>query len=78
MCATMANGTSRHGGVGEPTPIHPHPFRHFRRTQVRQIVRMTKSLPSARKQAGWARLRMAYLGVGDDEVREIMRGVRHH
>jgi hypothetical protein len=42
---------------------------------VRQLVRATKSLPIAQKQAGWARLQLAYLSVGDDEVREAMRAV---
>jgi integrase len=58
------------GGAGEPAPVHPHLFRHAR---VRQIVRTTKSLPIAQKQAGWSRLQMAYLTVGDDEVRAAMR-----
>ena len=63
---------SRHGKAGEPAPVHPHLFRHAR---VRQIVRQTKSLPIAQKRAGWARLQLAYLSVGDDEVREAMRTV---
>ena len=53
-------------------PVHPHLFRHAR---VRQIVRTTKSLPIAQKQAGWSRLQMAYLSVSDDEVRVAMEGV---
>jgi hypothetical protein len=53
--------------------VHPHLFRHAR---VRLIVRTTKSLPIAQKQAGWSQLQMAYLTVGDDEVREAMKNVR--
>jgi hypothetical protein len=41
---------------------------------VRQLVRSTKSLPLAQEQAGWSRLQMAYLSIGDDEARELMRG----
>jgi len=52
--------------------VHPHLFRHAR---VRQLVRQTKSLPLAQKQAGWSRLQMAYLTIGDDEARELMRQV---
>ena len=55
-----------------PADVHPHLLRHAR---VRRIVRTTKSLPVAQKQAGWSRLQLAYLSVGDDEVREAMRGV---
>ena len=58
--------------AGAPAPVHPHLFRHAR---VRQIVRQTKSLPLAQKQAGWSRLQMAYLTLGDDEARELMRRV---
>jgi integrase len=60
------------GGAGSPAPVHPHLIRHAR---VRQIVRQTKSLPLAQKQAGWSRLQMAYLTLGDDEARELMRRV---
>lgn len=42
---------------------------------MRQIVRQTKSLPIAQKQAGWSRLQMAYLSVSNDEVRLAMRSV---
>ena len=42
---------------------------------MRQIVRQTKSLPLAQKQAGWSRLQMAYLTLGDDEARELIRRV---
>ena len=56
--------------IGEPAPVHPHLFRHAR---VRQIVRMTRSLPLAQRQAGWSRLQMAYLTVGDVEARQLMR-----
>jgi hypothetical protein len=40
---------------------------------VRQIVRTTKSLPIAQKQAGWSRLHMTYLSMSDDDVRTAMR-----
>ncbi len=63
---------SRYGPAGDPAPVHPHLFRHAR---VRQIVRTTKSLPIAQKQAGWSRLQMAYLTVSDDEVRRAMQAV---
>ena len=53
-----------------PDQLHPHLFRHAR---VRQIVRTTKSLPIAQKQAGWTRLQMAYLSVSDEEVRAAMQ-----
>ena len=63
---------STYGRPGEPAPVHPHLFRHAR---VRQIVRTTKSLLIAQKQAGWSRLQMAYLSVSDEEVRQAMRNV---
>ena len=69
----LALRESRDGKAGAPAPVHPHLFRHAR---VRQIVRQTKSLPLAQKQAGWSRLQMAYLTLGDDEARELMRRVR--
>jgi len=47
----------------------------FRHARVRQIVRRTRSLALAQKQAGWSRLQMAYLTLGDDEARELMRRV---
>ena len=68
----LALRTSAYGKAGEPAPVHPHLLRHAR---VRQIVRTTKSLPIAQKQAGWSRLQLAYLTVGDDEVREAMQQV---
>lgn len=68
----LALRPSQHGDVGAPAPIHPHLLRHAR---VRQLVRESKSLPLAQKQAGWSRLQMAYLTMGDDEARELMRGV---
>jgi integrase len=68
----MALRASRHGQAGEPAPVHPHLFRHAR---VRQIVRQTRSLPLAQRQAGWARLQPAYLSIGDEEAREMMRSV---
>jgi integrase len=63
---------SRYGPAGDPAPVHPHLFRHAR---ARQIVRTTKSLPVAQKQAGWSQLQMAYLTVSDDEVRRAMQAV---
>ena len=68
----LALRASQHGASGEPAPVHPHLFRHAR---VRQIVRMTRSLPLAQRQAGWSRLQMAYLTVGDDEARHLMQEV---
>jgi integrase/recombinase XerD len=68
----LALRASRHGAVGEPAPVHPHLFRHAR---VRQILRSTRNLPLAQRQAGWSRLQMAYLTVGDEEARELMRQV---
>ena len=70
----LALRSSHFGKAGEPGPVHPHLFRHAR---VRQIVRTTKSLPIAQKQAGWSRLQMAYLSVSDDEVRQAMRTIEH-
>jgi integrase len=66
----LALRASQHGQRGEPAPIHPHLFRHAR---VRQIVRSTRNLPLAQRQAGWSRLQMAYLTVGDEEARQLMR-----
>jgi hypothetical protein len=68
----LALRASRHGAAGEPAPAHPHLFRHAR---VRQIVRSTRNLPLAQRQAGWSRLQMAYLTVGDDEARQLMQQV---
>jgi hypothetical protein len=53
-------------------PVHPHRFRPGR---GRQIVRQTRSLPLAQKQAGWSRLEPAFLALGDDEARELLRRV---
>lgn len=69
----LALRTSRYGEAGEPAPVHPHLFRHAR---VRRIVRDTRSLPLAQRQAGWSRLQMAYLSLGDEEARQLMRQVR--
>lgn len=66
----LALRTSKHGSAGEAAPVHPHLFRHAR---VRQIVRATRNLPLAQRQAGWSRLEMAYLTLGDDEARQLMR-----
>ena len=52
--------------------MHPHLFRPAR---VRQLVRQTRSLPLAQKQAGWSRLHPAYLTIADDEARDLMRGL---
>jgi hypothetical protein len=68
----LALRESKDGRSGAPAPVHPHLFRHAR---VRQLVRQTKSLPLAQKQAGWSRLQMASLTLGDDEARELMRRV---
>ena len=65
----LALRASHHGAVGEPAPAHPHLFRHAR---VRQIVRTTRNLPLAQRQAGWSRLQMAYLTIGDEEARHLM------
>jgi hypothetical protein len=42
---------------------------------VRRIVRSTRSLPLAQRQAGWARLQTAYLTLGDREAAEMMASV---
>jgi integrase len=68
----LALRASSHGRVGEPAPVHPHLFRHAR---VRQIVRHTKSLALAQKQAGWARLHTEYLTLSDEEALRLMREV---
>jgi integrase len=68
----LALRASKHGPAGEAAPIHPHLFRHAR---VRQIVRSTRNLPLAQRQAGWSRLQIAYLSIGDEEARELMRQV---
>jgi integrase len=68
----LALRATGHGAVGEPAPVHPHLFRHAR---VRQIVRRTRSLALAQKQAGWARLHTEYLTLSDDEARQLMRDV---
>ncbi len=65
----LALRASRYGAAGEPAPAHPHLFRHAR---VRQIVRTTRNLPLAQRQAGWSRLQMAYLTIGDEEARLLM------
>jgi integrase len=68
----LALRSSGHGQVGEPAPVHPHLFRHAR---VRQIVRHTRSLPLAQKQAGWARLHTEYLTLSDAEAHRLMQDV---
>lgn len=68
----LALRASHHGAAGEPAPAHPHLFRHAR---VRQIVRTTRNLPLAQRQAGWSRLQMAYLTIGDDEARHLMASI---
>jgi integrase/recombinase XerD len=66
----LALRASKHGPPGQAAPVHPHLFRHAR---VRQIVRATRNLPLAQRQAGWSRLQMAYLTIGDEEARRLMR-----
>jgi integrase len=66
----LALRASKHGAAGEAAPVRPHLFRHAR---VRQIVRQTKSLPLAQRQAGWSRLQPAYLSISDEEARMMMR-----
>src|SRR5919199_4879708 len=61
----LALRSAAHGRAGEPAPVHPH---FFRQARVRQIVRHTKSLALAQKQAGWARLHTEYLALSDDET----------
>lgn len=61
VAANPSPRASHHGDVGQPAPAHPHLFRHAR---VRQIVRTTRNLPLAQRQARWSRLQMAYLTVG--------------
>ena len=68
----LALRASGYGRVGEPAPVHPHLFRHAR---VRQVVRHTKSLALAQKQAGWARLHTEYLTLSDTEAEQLMQGV---
>jgi integrase len=68
----LALRSTSHGAVGEPAPVHPHLFGHAR---VRQIVRHTRSLALAQKQAGWARLHTEYLTLSDDEASRLMRDV---
>src|SRR5438105_924919 len=68
----LALRASKHGPAGEAAPAHPHLFRHAR---VRQIVRQTKSRPLAQPQGGRSRLQPAYLSIGDQEARDLMRGV---
>lgn len=66
----LALRAAKHGSAGEAAPVHPHLFRHAR---VRQIVRSTRNLSLAQSQAGWSRLQLAYLTVGDDEARQLMQ-----
>ena len=68
----LALRASGYGRVGEPAPVHPHLFRHAR---VRQIVRYTKSLAVAQKQASWVRLHTEYLTLSDDEAKRLMQEV---
>jgi len=57
---------------GDPRTANADVFRYAR---VRQIVRSTRSLALAQRQAWRSRLQMAYLTVGDEEARELMRSV---
>src|SRR5437899_3359907 len=68
----LALRASRYGPAGDPAPVHPHLFRHAR---VRQIVRSTRNLPLAQRQAGWSRLQLAYRSIGDEEARALMHQV---
>jgi len=68
----LALRVSGAGPAGAPAPTHPHLLRHAR---VRQSVRANKRLPVAQRQAGWARLQLGYLTVGDDEARKLMQEV---
>jgi hypothetical protein len=68
----LALRAAQRGAVGEPAPAHPDLFRH---AGVRQIVRSTRSLPLAQRQAGWSRLQLAYLSIGDEAARALMREV---
>jgi integrase len=68
----LAPRPSKAGQAGAPAPVHPHRIRPAR---VRQLVRQTRSLPLAQKQAGWARHQLASLTIGDDEARALMRRV---
>jgi integrase len=61
---------SKHGLAGEAAPVNPH---LFRRARVREIVRSTRNLALAQRQAGWSRLQMACLTISDDEARKLMR-----
>lgn len=65
----LAMRPSKYGDAGQAAPIHCHLFRHAR---IRQILRSTKSLPLAQKQAGWRHLMPQYLTIGDDEARQMM------
>lgn len=38
-------------------------------------MRATRSLPLAQRPAGWSRLQIAYLSIGDDEARSLMATV---
>jgi hypothetical protein len=65
----LALRASHYGDAGEPAPAHPQLFRHQR---VRQIVRATRNLPLAQRQAGRSRLQMAYLTIGAEETLQLM------
>jgi|SRR5579864_527714 len=57
---------------GRPAPASP---RCSRCAQSTCSVRSTRNLPLAHRLAGWSRLQMAYLTVGDDEGRQLMQQV---
>jgi integrase len=61
-----ARRTTGNRGAG---PCRLHQFRH---AGVRQIVRTTRNLSPAQRQAVWSRLRLAYLTVGDEEACHLM------
>jgi hypothetical protein len=46
-----------------------------RHARVRKIVRTTWNLALAQRQAGWTRLQMVYLTVGDEDARRLMQDV---
>ncbi len=55
--------------------IYSNPLSRQAWEGLRQIVRQTKNLGLAQRQAGWSRLQTVYLTVGDAEAREIRQQV---
>ncbi len=68
----LAQRASRDGLIGDPAPVHPHLFRHSR---VRATLRQTRSLPLVQRMAGWSRLNLEYLTIGDAEAAAMMAEV---